>query len=64
LAKNNSQQQNVVGVAWEAGGAGLTEGVTQFAMAGILDATGGQVLGRCILPTGEEVREGGYIQLS
>gem|GEM_PF-4591416 len=53
-----------IGAAWEAGGSGLTQGVTQFAMAGIMDSTGGIVLGRCIVPSGEEVKEGSYIQLN
>jgi len=48
---------------WEVGGEGFTTGVTQFAMAGMMDAKGGLVQGRCIMPDGSEVKEGNYIQL-
>ena len=52
-------------LAWEAGGEGLMGGVSQFAMAGILDASGNQVFGRCFWPSGEQAaREGDHIQLN
>ena len=63
LNTNNTSQPDALGAAWDAGGDQLMAGVGQFAVAGIVDAKGGQVPGRCILPDGTELREGNHIQL-
>jgi len=63
--KANSGKSNAATAGWEAGGSQLMGGIGDLAMAGILDATGGQVFGKCSWPSGEHAaKEGDYISLN